>query len=193
MRNNIEAAGVHLADCTLLWCRHETKTEEERLAADVQRRISLLGEEYPPTARDIAKQEASPHVRVDGEIVATNLALRYLTRAEEERKARFEEERRQREEREALGKKQDEIRHIIIDNWAFGMEELEKLQWIEHGVVKGKERRRLYVDWYDSGVQQHLVDEARLWSDLEQVIGREREAGRKAYELSKGKPKRGSP
>nr|CCC89961.1 conserved hypothetical protein [Trypanosoma congolense IL3000] len=189
MINNVEAAGVHLADCTLLWCRHEIESQEGFLSADVARRTAVLGDPHPPMERDIAKQEASPHIRVDGELVSVNLALRYLRHAEMEYNTSIENEARRVLERKEFEQRQDNMRHIIIDQWAFGLERLHKMERESRGIIEGKTRGQIYIECYDALVAGHIFDELRLWSDEEQVMQRDREEGKRAYEAEKNRIK----
>ncbi|KAG8346565.1 hypothetical protein ERJ75_000711100 [Trypanosoma vivax] len=194
MRHNVEASGVHLADCTLLWYRREIEIQEEHLAAAQERRLAASTIESRPTPGDLARQEASHCVRTDGELISTRIELAALCRAVADREARAALELKHQEEIQALQKLQDHLRHIIIDEWALAVERLEEMEWKERGIAQGKKRYRMDFEWVEAAVQQYLVDEMRLWSDEEQVMQRDREEGRREYKLEqakKGKVTRG--
>ncbi|KAH9577447.1 hypothetical protein LSM04_005911 [Trypanosoma melophagium] len=179
MKQNVEAAGVHLADCTLLWCRHELELEKERAVVNTQ--SSSRERKSAIMSKTEAKQLASPHVRVDGELIAANIALSALHRAEEDREARLSSRKKREEEVETLYRLHDETRHTIIDAWALGFENLVTHEKRDLNLCRCRERSRRMVEWHDEVVRQHLADEARLWADEEQVLAREREEGRAAY------------
>ncbi|ORC93799.1 uncharacterized protein TM35_000016760 [Trypanosoma theileri] len=184
MRRNVEAAGVHLADCTLLWCRHELELEKGRAESNTQSSSSCREGKGSYKSKTEAMQLASPYIRVDGELIAANIALSAFHRAEAERESRLSLKKKREDEVKEMYRLHDEIRHTIIDAWALGFENLAILEKKELNLVRCRERTRRTMEWHDEVVQQHLADEARLWADEEQVLAREREEGRAAYRQS---------
>ncbi|PBJ69052.1 hypothetical protein TcG_01351 [Trypanosoma cruzi] len=182
MRRNVEAAGVHLADCTLLDYRRELEHEEKAAAAKRSQQYSTAQwKENAKCPVKTAKQLVSPYTRVDGELISTNIALSSLLRAEEERKERLALEEQQKKEVEALFQLHDGMRTTIIDQWSLGMEKLVLLEKRDCIRAQCKERCRRASDWWDALAEQHLADEILLWADEEQVMARERDEGRAAY------------
>ncbi|RNF08571.1 hypothetical protein TraAM80_02678 [Trypanosoma rangeli] len=182
MRRNVEVAGVHLADCTLLYCRHELALEEKKAAAtEAQKDCKSQATGNSKNAGSTAKQLASPYVRVDGELISTNIAMASLFRAEAERKERLALKARQEKERAALCVLHDGMRETIIDQWILGIEKLVLVEKEERRRAQCRERSRRTSDWRDALVEQHLADEVRLWADEEQRMTRERNEGRAAH------------
>ncbi|KEG14250.1 hypothetical protein DQ04_00551020 [Trypanosoma grayi] len=182
MWRNVETAGVHLADCTLLGYRGDLALEQKRAEAEAQKRHNAPKEGGPTkTNGTTAKQLASPFIRVDEELIASSISLSAMLRAEAERKAHLTNKIRHEEEREALLKLHDGMRSTIIDSWALELERLKVTEQKAFRNAQCRERSRRVSQWREAAGQQHLADEARLWADMEQVMMREREEGRAAH------------
>ncbi|RNF27229.1 uncharacterized protein Tco025E_00537 [Trypanosoma conorhini] len=182
MRRNVEAAGVHLADCTLLYCRHELAVEEKKAAGEEARgHCTVKATGTSQSAGTTARQLASPYVRVDGELISANIAMSSLLRAEAERKERLALKEQQEKERAALCVLHDGMRETIIDQWILGIEKLvlEEKRGRRRAECQGRFRRT--SEWRDFLAEQHLADEVRLWAEEEQQMARDREEGRAAH------------